>query len=72
MTKVFRRCAASTILVFIASDLAAQNTVEYPASFDEPMPLYETALGPFTRAVTTSSPEAQAYFNQGTQQSCCV
>jgi tetratricopeptide (TPR) repeat protein len=31
------------------------------------MPLYETVLGPYTRAITTSSPEAQAYFVQGVQ-----
>ena len=34
---------------------------------DEPFPLLEAALGPFSRPVTTSSPEAQAYMDQGFQ-----
>jgi tetratricopeptide (TPR) repeat protein len=32
------------------------------------VPLYRAALGPFTRRVTTASPEALAYFDQGVQQ----
>ncbi len=39
----------------------------YPAAFDDPMPLTRVALGPFSRPVTTASPEAQAYFDQGIQ-----
>lgn len=31
------------------------------------MPIYEEGLGPFSRAVTTRSAEAQAYFDQGIQ-----
>jgi hypothetical protein len=31
------------------------------------MPLYETVLGPYSRSITTSSAEAQAYFIQGVQ-----
>jgi hypothetical protein len=38
-----------------------------PRSFDTPMPLYEVGLGPFSRPITTSSPRAQAYFDQGVQ-----
>ena len=38
--------------------------VTYPPAFDEPMTLYPV-LGNFTRSITTSSPEAQAYFDQG-------
>jgi len=51
-----------------ASGLAAQQSgeVTYPASFDQPMPL-STTLGPLTRPVTTTSPEAQAFFDQGVQ-----
>lgn len=32
-----------------------------------PMPLYTTLLGPYSRRITTRSPEAQAYFTQGLQ-----
>ncbi|GMV04383.1 MAG: hypothetical protein AMXMBFR53_06640 [Gemmatimonadota bacterium] len=39
----------------------------YPAAFDEPMPLARAGLGPLSRPVTTPSPEAQAYFDQGLQ-----
>lgn len=46
--------------------LIAQE-VTYPEGFDEPMPLYEKALGPFDRPVTTTSAEAQAYMQQGFQ-----
>jgi tetratricopeptide (TPR) repeat protein len=31
------------------------------------MPLYRTALGPYGRAITTNSADAQAYFDQGMQ-----
>ena len=61
-----KNCAAGVLLFIFTGNVTAQE-VEYPASFAEAMPLYETALGPFTRPVTTSSAEAQAYFNQGIQ-----
>ena len=38
-----------------------------PESFNEPMPLYEKALGDFTRPISSSNKEAQAYFDQGFQ-----
>ncbi len=38
---------------------------EYPPDFEDPMPLFETALGDFTRPISTDSPGAQAYFDQG-------
>ncbi|MEM8486180.1 MAG: tetratricopeptide repeat protein [Bacteroidota bacterium] len=34
---------------------------------DEPVPIYEAALGTFNRSVTTNSPVAQQYVNQGFQ-----
>ena len=39
----------------------------YPAGFDEKATYYPEALGPLTRAITTDSPEAQKFFNQGIQ-----
>lgn len=41
--------------------------ISYPAAFDEPMPLVKAGLGPLTRPITTSLPEAQAFFDQGLQ-----
>jgi tetratricopeptide (TPR) repeat protein len=38
-----------------------------PPSFAEPMPLYRAALGDFTRPISSSNEEAQAYFDQGFQ-----
>ncbi len=40
---------------------------EMPESFKVPMPLFAKGLGPFSRTITTKSPEAQAFFNQGIQ-----
>jgi tetratricopeptide (TPR) repeat protein len=38
-----------------------------PHDFDEPIRLYTVGLGTFTRSISSSNPEAQAYFNQGFQ-----
>ena len=38
-----------------------------PAAFNEPIPLFPAALGTFTRPISSSNPEAQAYFDQGFQ-----
>ena len=48
---------------------AAQQTAAsaLPRSFDEPMRLYERGLGALTRPITTASPRAQAFFDQGLQ-----
>ena len=39
----------------------------YPAGFDEEATYYPEALGPLTRTITTNSPEAQKFFDQGMQ-----
>lgn len=57
---------ALVVLVSVAHPVAAQD-VEYPAAFDEPMPLYAVGLGPLEWPITTSSDDAQAFFNQGVQ-----
>lgn len=65
-----RRCCtlAFSLVVITASPLVGQE-IEYPVDFDEPMPLHHDGrgLGPFSRPVTTSSHEAQLYFDQGMQ-----
>jgi tetratricopeptide (TPR) repeat protein len=38
-----------------------------PAAFKSRIALYTTAMGPFKRAISSTNPEAQAFFNQGFQ-----
>src|SRR5436190_17829686 len=38
-----------------------------PQGYREPIPLYTVGLGPFTRAISSTNAEAQAYFNQAMQ-----
>ncbi|MEZ5317944.1 MAG: hypothetical protein R2752_11135 [Vicinamibacterales bacterium] len=38
-----------------------------PASVRDPIPLYTTGLGPFTRPISSTNARAQAYFTQGFQ-----
>jgi tetratricopeptide (TPR) repeat protein len=61
--------AVSHFMPFAPASLSAQHDahVTMPRSFSEPMPLYEVGLGSFTRPITTTSGEAQAYFDQGIQ-----
>jgi len=40
---------------------------ELPAAIAKPIPLMPKALGPFTRKISSSNAEAQAYFTQGMQ-----
>ena len=51
----------------IAAATATAQEVEYPAGFDEEATYYRDALGPLTRPVTTTSSEAQKFFDQGVQ-----
>lgn len=52
-------------IFILGSPLQAQ--VEYPPEFSEPMPLYDEALGDFTRDISSGNAQAQAYFNQAYQ-----
>jgi tetratricopeptide (TPR) repeat protein len=59
-------------ILFLATSLDRASAQEgeapsLPASFSEPMPLYSAALGSFTRPISSSNAEAQAYFDQGFQ-----
>ena len=56
--------ALFSLLIF-SGNLFAQ--LEYNEEFLKPMPLYDEALGDFTRDISSTNPEAQAYFNQGYQ-----
>ena len=57
----------TTVLPASAQGATQAEAPPLPDGFDEPMPLYPTALGDFTRPISTTNPEAQAYFNQGFQ-----
>jgi tetratricopeptide (TPR) repeat protein len=65
--------AAAMALVFAVQPLptllAAPQHDEHalPTDFDEPIRLYTTALGTFTRPISTPVRQAQIYFNQGFQ-----
>ena len=59
--------AAAPLLSVLAAGPSAAQEVEYPAGFDEEATYYPDALGPLTRAVTTKSPRAQQFFDQGVQ-----
>ena len=66
ISQTFRIAAvASLALVASTTIVSGQQPaeVQYPAEFNEPIKLY-TVLGDFTRPITTSSKEAQAFFDQ--------
>lgn len=48
-------------------DEQASTEAELPAAFNEPQRLYTEVLGTFTRPISSTNAEAQAYFNQGFQ-----
>lgn len=47
--------------------LAQHGEGSLPHDFDQPIGLYKTVLGTFKRPISSSNPEAQAYFSQGFQ-----
>ena len=57
------------LLLAAAGPAVGQETPDasLPESFDEPMPLLASSLGSFTRPISSESPEAQRYFDQGFQ-----
>jgi len=58
----------AALAVACAATLTAQHYEHpLPADFNEPIRLYTTGLGTFTRPISSSNAESQAYFNQGFQ-----
>ena len=57
------------VLTLQPQTVAARQHDEHPmpADFDQPIRLYASGLGAFNRPISSKSPEAQAYFNQGFQ-----
>ena len=67
-----RSCLLAAALVAVGPATSRAQHANHPASAartdsSSHMRLYREALGPFTRRVTTSSPTAQAYVDQGFQ-----
>jgi len=63
---MLRQTLLFVFLCSVAFPVGAQEPT-YPESFSETMPLFGKGLGAFGRPITTSSPQAQAYFDQGLQ-----
>jgi tetratricopeptide (TPR) repeat protein len=63
---MFRIILPVVLLCSTAFPTRAQEA-RYPDSFSEAMPLFGKGLGSFGRSITTASPAAQAYFDQGLQ-----
>ncbi|HEU4893952.1 MAG TPA: hypothetical protein VFT47_20495, partial [Vicinamibacterales bacterium] len=61
------RLLASLLIAGAASASAQHYEHPLPADFNEPIRLYTTGLGTFTRPISSSNAEAQAYFSQGFQ-----
>ena len=70
---VHRVVLAAALVAIAVGSGSAQTVVQQhddhaaPAAFTGPIDLYKVGLGPFTRKISSSSPEAQAFFNQGFQ-----
>lgn len=52
-----------------STSLLAQSAsdIDYPESFDTPIPLFTVALGEFSYPISSRVPQVQAYFDQGFQ-----
>ena len=66
------RCASTTILLLIWAGAAAaqpqsSDTSALPAFVARPIPIYKVGLGSFSRKISSSNAEAQAFFDQGFQ-----
>lgn len=64
-----KTCGFAVLLAAAVASGAGRGAAQHiegslPHDFDEPIRLY-TSLGTFSRTITTSNSEAQAYFNQG-------
>ncbi len=73
MTRFCARTALLAALSLVTAGPIAWAQHDYDGGsspskhFNDPMPLFPKALGTFTRPISSSSLEAQAYFNQGFQ-----
>lgn len=58
---------AGLMFVSVLGQSAVAQEIDYPDSFETPIPLYSVALGDFSYPISTPVPEAQAFFDQGFQ-----
>jgi tetratricopeptide (TPR) repeat protein len=68
-TSCSRAVLAALVVTTLGAPVAGQHE-EHPAApavFTSPIDLDKVGLGPFTRAISSRNPEAQAFFNQGFQ-----
>ncbi len=59
--------ASSIALAFATVAFAQHHENALPPDFDQPIALYKAGLGTFTRVISSTNREAQAYFSQGFQ-----
>ncbi|MED5530433.1 MAG: hypothetical protein VYA99_08760, partial [Pseudomonadota bacterium] len=50
------------ILIISTTPLSSAQNIDYPDSFNEPMALFDEAMGDFHFPISSSSELAQAYF----------
>lgn len=51
----------------LAQQSSSGEEATLPEAFDDPIPLYENALGDYHYPISSENPEAQAYYGQGVQ-----
>ena len=76
MSLAMRRCTCP-VLIALCTLVALRPTIQaqhdqhdpgpLPKYVSEPIALFKVGLGPFTRKISSSNPEAQAFFDQGFQ-----
>ena len=65
-----RAVTALVVSICVAAPAAqpqSTNPVALPPMAAQPIPLYKVGLGSFSRKISSSNTEAQAYFDQGFQ-----
>jgi tetratricopeptide (TPR) repeat protein len=60
-------CSFFVVKAAVVAQPAVRDPGPVPKYVAEPITLYKTGLGPFTRKISSSNPEAQAFFDQGFQ-----
>ena len=63
---MLNRVLVTFFALFVSTQIFCQE-INYPDSFDQPMKLFPEAMGDFHFAISSSSEEAQQYFDQGFQ-----
>jgi tetratricopeptide (TPR) repeat protein len=58
---------AALVMLCVAGAPAQHHENALPPDFDQPIGLYKSGLGTFTRSISSTNREAQAYFTQGFQ-----